>query len=78
MSDKTFPIARFKNGSQMASLYYYNGNFFYPVFLVSRELEGRVRRLCAMFEKANKDLVASDRAHPDYMTKLQIAEAQGL
>lgn len=78
MSDKTFPILHFKNGSQMAWLYYYNGNFFYPIFVKSREIEGRIRRLCAIFEKRNPELVAADRAHADYLTKLQLAEAQGL
>jgi hypothetical protein len=72
MSDKTFPIWRFRNGSQMCSLYYYNGNFFHPVFLASREIELRVRRLIQLFTSTNKALVKADRSHPEYKTKVEL------
>jgi hypothetical protein len=78
MSNQTFPILRFKNGSQTCWLYYYSGNFFYPLEIASRDLKLRIRRLIQIFMKANKALIRADRAHPDYLTKLQLAEAQGL
>lgn len=78
MTETTMLILRFRNGSQMASLYYYNGNFFHPVFLASRELELRVRRLIELFTHKHKAMIKADRAHPDYRTKIELAEEQGL
>jgi hypothetical protein len=80
MSDKTMPILRFLNGSQWASLYYYQGNFFYPVFLVTKDLERRINLKIAAWRKdaSNEAILKADRAHPDYRNKVQLAEAQGL
>ncbi len=76
MSDETMPILRFQNGSQMASLYYYAGNFFYPVFLASKNLERLVHLKIKKFKKDNVALVKSDRAHPDYLDKCQLDDLQ--
>jgi hypothetical protein len=78
MSDETMPILRFQNGSQWASLYYYQGNFFYPVFLATKNLERLVNLRIKRFIAANNDLVLADQSHPDYRNKFQLAEAQGL
>lgn len=78
MSNQTFPIWRFRNDGQMATLYYYNGNFFYPIFLANKGLEGRICRLCRLFEKKNKNMVKADREHPEYLNKVELAELQGL
>ena len=78
MSDETMPILHFKNGSQWSWLYYYAGNFFYPVFLANKNLERLISLKIKKFKKENSELVKSDRAHPDYLDKVQLAELQGI
>jgi hypothetical protein len=73
VSEETYPIARLQSESGVwFSLYYYNGNFFYPLFL-SRNLERVVFMRIKQFKKDNAALVRSDRAHPDYKDKVQLS-----
>lgn len=80
MSDRTIPIWRFRNGGQLASLYYYNGNFFYPLFLAGVTLGTQLQFHIAKWRRypANEATLQADRAHPEYRNKVQLAEAQGL
>ncbi len=78
MSNETMPILHFKNGSTWAWLYYYAGNFFYPIFLANKDIERLVRLKMKKFRKENAALIKADRAHPDYLDKVQLAELQGL
>lgn len=55
----------------ISRLYYYQGNFFHPLFLAPGQ-EGRVKRAIRMFGKANKELIAKDRAHPKYKNLIQL------
>jgi len=71
------PIISFKNNGQTAWLYYYNGNFYYPVFL-KKQLKKKVDWLINKFINSNKELVIIDRAHTDYKTKYELALEQGL
>jgi hypothetical protein len=80
VSETTIPILRFLNGNHWASLYYYNGNFFYPLMLKTKDLERLILLKIKAWRKnpENEALLASDQAHPDYLNKVQLAEAQGL
>ena len=77
MDDSHILIARIRNYGQLCCLYYYQGNFYHPIFM-ERKIELRVRRLIKMFYKNHKKLVDKDRQHSDYKTKLQLAIEQGL
>jgi hypothetical protein len=56
-------------------LYYYRGNFFYPIMVDNGDL-GRVRKAIRVFTKENKALVEKDRADPKYKTKLELFDEQ--
>lgn len=58
-----------------ACLYYYQGNFFHQLDLPGNCI-GLVRGAIRKFMKANKALVARDRAHPDYKTLIQLFDEQ--
>jgi hypothetical protein len=53
-------------------LYYYFGNFFYPIDLPD-SLEATVIAAIKKFMAENSELVKRDREHPDYQTLLQLA-----
>lgn len=83
MSDRTYSIWRFRiplpNGKwEHRTLYYYNGNFFYPMFNLPNAIMRRIKVLRKEFIKNNAELVKQDRDHPDYRTKLKLAIEQGL
>ncbi len=59
-----------KIGISKHNLYYYKGNFYYPIFVEGFE-RGRVRRAIREFKKVNQGLIESDRAEPGYKSKLQ-------
>lgn len=52
-------------------LYYYQGNFYYPLELYGPD-GGRVKRAIREFTKANACQIQKDRGRPDYKTKLEI------
>lgn len=52
-------------------LYYYKGNFFYPMELYGR-YGGLVKRAMREFTSANKSRIGKDRAQPGYKTKPEI------
>jgi len=54
-------------GRSLGRLYYYKGNFFYPLNLPD-SLPGLVRRHIRLFTKANAALIKADRAAPDYQS----------
>jgi hypothetical protein len=65
-------ICMLPGGKQRSNrLYYYQGNFYYPLDLVGKQV-GLVKKGIREFTAANKELIARDRAHPDYKTLLQI------
>jgi hypothetical protein len=76
VSEQTHLLWRFRvkvgRHTQIANLYYHAGNFFYPLFLPI-DLEARAKHHILKFVKANRELVRTDRAHPEYQTKLQLA-----
>ena len=75
MSSETLDIWQFINFGKVAFLYYYQGNFYHPLTLEGCNV-GRLRRLCRVFEKENAALVQSDRSHPDYKTRWELATEQ--
>lgn len=52
-------------------LYYYQGNFFFPVFL-SKERETQVAFLIKKFINEHRELVERDRASPDYKSWMEL------
>lgn len=59
--DKT--ILKLKEGYR---LYYYQGNFFYPLDLLKNE-QDLVDKAIRLFKVANKELISSDRASANYV-----------
>ena len=57
-------------------LYYYQGNFFYPLESLSNDWRARIRFKIKQFKTANAAMIAADRAHPDYKTVLQLFDDQ--
>ena len=60
-----------KAGKFLGSLYYFEGNFYHPLDLPIQEAR-RVKNLIKIFLKKNKELVAEDRATPEYRTLIEI------
>ena len=56
-------------------VYYYQGNFFHPLFLAGDQI-GKVKRAIREFCKANAPMIKADRAHPDYKNLLEIFDEQ--
>lgn len=56
-------------------LYYYQGNFFYPLSLFGRH-KGRAARAIRMFKYNHRAMVDNDRAHPDYKTLVELFDEQ--
>jgi hypothetical protein len=52
-------------------LYYYQGNFFHPLELGGSQV-GLVKGAIRKFERDNAEMIARDRAHPDYKTILEL------
>ncbi len=58
---------------QRGRLYYYAGNFFYPLSVMNPgEIKGAIKR----FIKDNREMIKADRARPEYRTRLQLAAEQ--
>lgn len=65
-------ICMLPNGNKRsARLYYYQGNFFYPLDLVGKQV-GLVKKGIREFAEKNKDLIKRDREHPGYKTLIEI------
>lgn len=62
-------------GGVKHNLYYYEGNFYYPLFVAGFQ-HGRVRRAIREFKKANQSLIDTDRAQPDYKTLVELFDEQ--
>ena len=60
---------------QTGRVYYYQGNIYQPLFLHGSDV-ARVKRAVRQFMKEHADRVATDRAHPDYKTLLEIFDEQ--
>ena len=56
-------------------LYYYQGNFYYPLGLIKKD-EDRVRRAITNFKIKNRDMIIQDQSHPNYKTILEIHDEQ--
>lgn len=54
-------------------LYYYKGNFFYPINLTG-DLPGRINGAIRSFMKSNSELVKQDRTAPDFLTISQLCD----
>ena len=52
-------------------LYYYQGNFFYPLELCKKDSD-RVSRAIRMFKINHKPMIEKDRADPSYKTLLEL------
>lgn len=71
--DKTLlKTVRCKQGP-VGRLYYYLGNYYYPIGLHKKE-EKRVRIAMRKHYLENSELVKKDRNKPDYRTKLELLE----
>jgi len=55
-------------------LYYYQGNFYYPLFGLSREDKNLIKLHIKWFKRDFAERVKMDRANPDYKTKVQLFE----
>ena len=75
LSTEDITIYRFPKTKDKPSfrLYYYQGNFFFPIFQ-SREIEKRIGFLIKKFIKENQALVSADRAHPDYKSWKELVD----
>ena len=62
-------IRKFEN--PFGSLYYYQGNFYYPMDMPHSQLV-EVKQLIRKFIKENKKLVENDRKDPNYRNLVQI------
>lgn len=60
-------------GGRGRRLYYFQGNFFFPLDLEGAE-PGVVKRGIREFMRAHGAQVAADRAAPEYRTPLQLFE----
>lgn len=56
-------------------LYYFQGNFFYPLFLTGGDV-GKVKGAIRKFKKKHKNMIACHRALTWYKTKLQLFDEQ--
>jgi len=71
------PVITIRNGKKTKSrLYYYQGNFFYPLEGLSRDWLQRVRFKIKQFKAANSAMITADRQHPDYKSVLQLFNEQ--
>lgn len=61
--------------SQKGRLYYYQGNFYYPLDLKGSS-PGLIKRGIRDFMANNADLIARDRADPDYKTAVELFDDQ--
>ena len=57
------------------TLYYCQGNFYYPFFSLHGADVGKVKRAIREFAKDNVELIRSDRAHPSYKTLPELCDA---
>lgn len=76
-TDITLMNLKYNNGRKKGRLYYYQGNFFYPMNLPTA-VQGQVFKEIRLFCKANKVLVDSDRKHPSYVSVLQLFDLKEL
>ena len=53
-------------------LYYYQGNFYYPLEGLKGDMIGKVKGAIRKWKKENAAMFAADRAHLDYKTLVQI------
>lgn len=68
----TLPPMRFRKSGRV---YYYQGNFFYPLNLVDNQ-QGLVLRAIREFTKKHKSMIDSDRKHPNYKTLTELANLE--
>jgi hypothetical protein len=47
-------------------LYYYQGNFYYPLYGLTGDMTGKVKGAIRKWKRDNAAMFAADRAHPDY------------
>ena len=55
--------------SHTGRLYYYQGNFYYPLFMLNKKEEARVFKALRLFFYKNKEMVLQDRMKPDYVSR---------
>lgn len=78
LSEKEYPIMdiirpiRFNKQKRVGRVYYYQGNFFYPMNLEDAE-PGQVLKAIRIFRKENILLIVNDRKDPAYQTLVQLA-----
>lgn len=58
------------------SLYYYKGNFYYPLERLTSQDKNLIKLHTKKFVKENKALVNKDRSDPNYKTKLELFDEQ--
>ena len=61
---------------QVGRLYYYQGNFFFPTIMLSKE-QLRVKKAIRLFCYKNSNMIRLDRAKPDYLSYEQLLDEHG-
>src|SRR5690606_32261119 len=67
---------RLRNSRGRGTLYYYAGNFFWPVLSLDGCDAGKVTGAIRRFIKANRELVETDRSRADYLTIEQLCDLE--
>ena len=54
-------------------LYYYKGNFFYPI-MVTKKTRAKIITTIRNFSRKNSNRIQQDRQQPDYVSKVKLIE----
>jgi hypothetical protein len=57
-------------------LYYYQGNFYYPLEGLTANIKNLIKLKINQFKKENKEMILKDRKDPEYKNILQIFDEQ--
>ncbi len=75
-NQESYHICRLPGGRRKGDrLYYYKGNFYYPLELCGGQ-NGIVKRAIREFTKANREMVERDRAAQGYKTIIELFDDQ--
>ena len=57
-------------------LYYYQGNFYYPLFGMDEKTKKRVNNMIKLFWKKHRNAIIAHRKRNDYKSKVEIYDKQ--
>ena len=69
------PCMGYNGRIAVGRLYYYQGNFFWPIS-VSGSFQGKLKKAIRSFIREYRDIIARDRAHPDYKTITELVDLE--